>query len=393
MQYNKETVNFVKSLGFHPSTVDSFNYDLFDEDGFRLQVMDCVEAIICIQKRKGREYNDATTVAKSRVFWQSLMEVASFAENELQTNEALSTVLESFPDDTKTVDGRSWLPLHFAVSLEKPNPADVSAVSISNPERIKAGSDSRLINPCHLFSMSSSAYPNLMVLQQLQIHNPRMGQSITCDGNTPLHLAACHSNSVELIKELIQIHPPALRMLNNRGETPFCLVFENPSSFASNILKAFLQADPELIEIRKNNELPIHCCIRRGGNSNILNFLSILLEANHHLVNIPTSEGLLPIHLAASSTVEVFKMLYEYSPSSINVISPRGGSVAYIACVCQQMDILKYIHTINPELILSTGNNGYTPLSWAVTFKNSDCDFIKALYALGPTAISKVQFY
>jgi hypothetical protein len=44
------------------------------------------------------------------------MQVPSFTEKEFQTNEALSIVLESFPDEQKAVDGRSWLPLHFAVS-------------------------------------------------------------------------------------------------------------------------------------------------------------------------------------------------------------------------------------------------------------------------------------
>jgi len=34
--------------------------------------------------------------------------------------------------------------------------------------------------------------------------------TINNNGSTPLHLAARHSNSVALIKELIQIHPPAL---------------------------------------------------------------------------------------------------------------------------------------------------------------------------------------
>ena len=120
----------------------------------------------------------------------------------------------------------AWLPLHFAVTLQKPNPSDISAIFSSNPESIRTGSDSRLMNPCHLFSMSSSN-PNLMVLQQLKIHDYRMGQSITSYGSTSLHLAARHSNSVALIKELIRIHPPALRMLNAEGETPFCFVFEN----------------------------------------------------------------------------------------------------------------------------------------------------------------------
>jgi len=169
---------------------------------------------------------------------------------------------------------------------------------------------------------------------------------------------------------------------------------------APNILRAFLQIDPELIEIRnekQNNELSIHRCIRDGGeNPNMLEFLKILLLIRSHqdLVNIPSSEGLLPIHLAASRcTVEVFQMLYEYSPSSINVIIPGRGSVAHIAASKQKLDILKYIHTINPELILIADNDGFTLFSWTVARQDRDCDFIKAVYALGPTAISEVQFY
>jgi len=398
-QYDKSK-KLVTSLGFHPQT-DSFNYELFDVDRFRLHVMDCVGALISLQKefKKIREADDIGG-AKRRVFWQSLMQVSSFAENEFQhTNEALSTLLLSFPDEQKGVDGRSWLPLHFAVSLEKPNSDDISAIVSSNPESIKTGSDSRLINPCHLFTMSSSANPNLMVLQKLSIHDTYMGQSITSDGNTPLHLAACHSKSVAFIKELVQIHPPALHMSNNAGKTPFCLVFENTASMAPNILREFLQADPELIQVRNEeeneeyHERPIHSCIQNGENPNVLEFLSILLETNHDLANVPTSGGLLPIHLAAShSSVEVMQMLYEYSPSSINVIIPGWGSVAHIAAGSQKLDTLNYIHTINPELILFN-NDGFTPLSWAVVSGDSDCDFIKALYALGPTAISKVQFY
>jgi len=88
--------------------------------------MDYVGALISFQKKRNKltltllqEPDDA--IAKRRVF--SGNHVASVAENELQTNEALSTVLESFPDEQKAVDGRSWLPLHhFAVSLQQPNP-------------------------------------------------------------------------------------------------------------------------------------------------------------------------------------------------------------------------------------------------------------------------------
>ena len=116
---------------------------------------------------------------------------------------------------------------------------------------------------------------------------------------------------------------------------------------APSILRAFLKADPDLIELRiedRDDELPIHCCIRNGKNPNILEFLSILFEMNHDLANASIYRELLPIHLAALySAVEVVQMLYECSPSSINVIAPGYGSVANIAARNQKLGILKYI--------------------------------------------------
>ena len=47
-----KSIELVMSLGFHPQ-IDSFNYELFDMDRFRFHVMDCVGALICLQK----EYN------------------------------------------------------------------------------------------------------------------------------------------------------------------------------------------------------------------------------------------------------------------------------------------------------------------------------------------------
>ena len=97
---NINTIKLVTSLGFHPRN-DSFNCEIFDVGQFRLHVMN----------------------------WQSLTQTSLFAVNELQTNEPVSTVLQSFPDD---VDGRSRLP-PFCYIFFQP----------------KAGSDSRLINPSH----------------------------------------------------------------------------------------------------------------------------------------------------------------------------------------------------------------------------------------------------
>jgi len=387
-------LKFIKSLGFYPQSA-SFDHKLYDEDRLQMHVMDCVGALVFYQRMFDslNVLSDDALCAKRRLFWQTLMQVSSSLAENKRTNEALNTVLESFPDEKKATDGRSWLPLHFAVSLEQTNPADITTIFLSNTESIKEGTDARQINPCHLFAISENS--DLKLLQQLKIYNSRLGQSETSNGNTPLHLAALHSTSIALIKELIQIHPPALRMVNESGETPFDLVFENTTSMAPNILRAFLQIDPALIRRpngAKNDQVSIHCCVQSSDNPNVLELLSILLEADNDLVNVPTSRELLPIHLAARhSTVEVMKALYERSKTSINVIVPDWGSVAHQASRGLQLENLEYIHSIDPELLLLANNFNATPLHTALMEEEADCDFIKAVYALAPTAITSVD--
>jgi len=55
---------------------------------------------------------------------------------------------------------------------------------------------------------------------------------------------------------------------------------------------------------------------------------------------------------------------------------------------------VKYIHSINPELMLLMDKEFDTPLGNTISdFYFPKCDFFKAVYALEPKAISKVQFY
>lgn len=96
-----KSIKLVMKLGFHP-TADSFDYELFDVDRLRLHIMDCVGALICLQKKFNKLPADDVADAKRREFWQTLIQMSSLAENESHpTNEALSTGLESIPDEQK----------------------------------------------------------------------------------------------------------------------------------------------------------------------------------------------------------------------------------------------------------------------------------------------------
>jgi len=59
--------NLVIPLGFHPKN-ESFNYQLLDVDSLRLHVMNCVGALICLEK-KCNIIQAPDGGAKRRVFW------------------------------------------------------------------------------------------------------------------------------------------------------------------------------------------------------------------------------------------------------------------------------------------------------------------------------------
>ena len=100
-----------------------------------------------------------------------------------------------------------WLPLSFAVSSPSTDLMEILTIFPAQPQAIQA--QQQRCNPCLLAAMMTN--PRLEVLRRLKVYYPRFGSSVDCCGNTPLHLAARFTDNVAVIRELVQLHPPALK--------------------------------------------------------------------------------------------------------------------------------------------------------------------------------------
>ena len=135
-----------------------------------MHILDCIGSLSCIRedqkmRRSIKDEGHELISSKYRVFWQAIREIAdreitlegtavtektSSIPNSFD-NTPLNFVLNCFPDKVKRSDGRTWLPLHFAVSLPTVDVVDVQALFAANPAAIKAHtSKDKKLNPCHL---------------------------------------------------------------------------------------------------------------------------------------------------------------------------------------------------------------------------------------------------
>jgi hypothetical protein len=95
--------------------------------------------------------------------------------------------------------------------------------------------------------------------------------------------------------------------------------------------------------------------------------VAMVLAAYREAVNIPNDDGYLPIYYAAKfASAEVMKMIAEENMRNVSVIVPSLGSVAHMAASRSRLKILRYIHSVMPELLLSVDGLDQTTLHYLI---------------------------
>ena len=130
----------------------------------------------------------------------------------------------------------------------------------------------------------------------------------------------------------------------------------NESTNAPQILQALISADPHTVRLAHNQALPLHRFLynAEGIDPTIATVsISMLLEAYPDSVNIPDSDGRLPIHIAAEDCdVSILKTITAANPDNLSQIDPRygSGSVAHSAVSRRNLENIHCIHSVMPEL-------------------------------------------
>eukprot|EP01035_Chromulina_nebulosa_P015547 gene15547-20606_t len=153
---------------------------------------------------------------------------------------------------------------------------------------------------------------------------------------------------------------------------------QTKSSEALQILQALLDAAPQTAWTKNRlTDLPLHSFLRRcvHKNSSLVapEMVSILLAAYPDAVDIRGCERCLPIHIAAASaSVQVLQMIAEENMANLSALTGDGNgySVAHLAVRNVNLENLRYIHSVKPELLLVRDQSGEVAMSQLVAFQS-----------------------
>jgi hypothetical protein len=185
------------------------------------------------------------------------------------------------------------------------------------------------------------------------------------------------------------------------GCIPLLLLFLdfNDSSLAQQILGELINAFPDIAQIIQRVNVfnvdsimvshswrplffLLHYCNQCGNSSSgVLEMVTILLSAFPDALIIPDENGCLPIHIAAArSPVHVLQLIAEKSLDKISALTKNGLSVVHMAVRGLKLENLRYIFSIQPNLILVEDSKGGLAISHLIAgihddIYNSENDF------------------
>ena len=424
---------------------DDFDITLLDVRKMKTHILDCVAALGIVQQELVYQEQELVlqegdqslteeaqaVLLSNKVFKASLSIMATAMlhdsiEVPKQSN-SIVRLLAAFPDDSKMIDGRSWLPLHWAVVAdEKISEADVNMIYISDPmalQRYHSGClDIYGYTPAHLLCMQEVTQRNMSLIRHLSICNSgafTMSASFWMRINplsysySALHAACGLGQPTEdLLKHLLQLDISQMKKKCPKKDlTPLSHLFEN-SNCSDRLVSCLLEVDSSAEVIGS----VIHGCLKSTDCSRMLERVEILLKANPEAAKyhdasmnllklavyegkLPSQlcidiiqriltihkdavrevdeDGWLPVHYAAEfSTVEVMEFLLGLYPESASVVTSDNSSLLHLAVIDTQNttsvmeEKVRFLCSRYPAMIHQGDGGGTLPLHGAICTQN-----------------------
>lgn len=351
------------------------------------------------------------------------------------SNIGTALLLQAFPDETKLVDGRSWLPLHWLVAIGNQctlTSREIRDIISSDPLAVMRGYN--LYNnatPAHLCcSIGDSTYALLMLRQLAELSQNRIAFTPNNDNDLPIHWAAANSRNVEMIEYLLDINPESTKVLGLDSMSPlYCAVDNSIRSF--DVIKLLVDRDPQSCEmgdvtgntvlhflaisaeskadldmisyivgkcpsvlVFQNQDLltPIHLLCKNSNicdtnTKELVTLLKALLKHHPEYASYASITGKLSAHFAAEfSCIEVLEVLLNAYPSATAVVAKgKNGTLLHCAIKGDRFDNFDYLYERYPKAIATPDEEGYLPLHYAAM--NGSFDLFQEIYNLYPDAV------
>jgi hypothetical protein len=369
--------------------------ETLDEDKMRCHILDCLAALHRVQREKrtrrissgDKEYESA----KRRVFSSAVTIVMEFEESVIADQHDLRSLLPCFPDKEKMTDGRSWLPLHLAIVLgDKVREEDVYTLHANDPLAMQRYSHPKLEEafvgrflPCHLLCMQT--HPNMSLVRNLSMRDMKAFTMLVCcgeyytDGLNTLQLAAQYSESVELLKNLLQIDQSMAKVvdhdcdgsINKRSFTSLGFLCGRPHSIIfKKMIECLLEANSSIEVMRDSLVSYFRFYDGRSKHPDIkvmLIFIESLLDANSAFATYIDSSGNNILHwvchyLEGELGVAVLSLLFKRFNDEVGgwsmVKNNSGHLPIHLAAEYSTLNVVELLLELNPELFYEKTRDG-----------------------------------
>ena len=410
-----------------------------DLNRVRCHILGCIAALRCF------EHYSAPPHGLEKSFYLVLSDVASALSDLRDVPDVLSTsfLLETFlPIDSESGDTdkiiqsqdqyrkeqEDWKPVHWRlISSSFTNDQQLAAIDYA-----RGKSDLSTTRCKALLLHYAAASPNASIDVAEAVASPSAARCKDANGRVPLHWAAMHSRSLEMLDFLLAEWPGATRAQDKDGYTPLHhlitrrkfpervamivrLVDADPGSCglvttekaltalslfcdklgestADDCKKLFTKlyaAHPAAVSQRnRHGNTPLHTlCYRMVAMESQLAVAQSLLTVYKEGASIKNINDWLPAHYAACflRSTHMLELLLDAYPEALSREGNSVNNILSIATLSYNSEVQKYILERSPELVCVADSNGKLPLHKAI----NHCDHIwfERLYTAYPDAI------
>jgi hypothetical protein len=359
-----------------------------DEDKMRFHIMNCLTALLLLQiekdKAKDAMFRNVNTgelngrhyrceLVKRKVFAEAISTIIN-----AECNIDLNPILSPFPDDGILIHNRSWLPMHFAMSLSGGNKIiieeDIHTLHAADPLAMHLFSEidknGRLAGctPIHLLCMQKR--PDILLVREFCLKDPKAFVLCNDSGKSAIHLVAQYSESLEVLQNVLQIDHTLTRKM---VDSPFGGTKTSPLGLLCGRYEfpSFHEMFTCLIEVDRTVSVVLD-----GVFQSLLQWKD---SSNQNI--LPGSRG--------ERTVILLGKLLD---ANVDVINHIDSFIFHMACTCLRGElgiaVISLFLSKNSGGLKSTFMDGYLPIHRAVV--HSSADVFKFLVKVYPESVSMV---
>lgn len=363
----------------------SITLPLHDINGLMRHILDSLATL------KGRLAEEAESTPEDiNVFTNSckmlLDDISKFdpIDNESAIN---FLVDDAFPDDAKRMDGRGWLPVHWAAAIHSTETEVMKKMISERPVHLLKGhlhciaptgdgdiplNDTfRGLLPLHL--IVSLRHPNINNIQQLIDKEPSTVSLADHRGWLPIHWCAYNNRHPEVMQYLLKLYPDGAYEVNKKGKLPFQLAAVNTFTLMLDLL---LSENPECIDaIDYNGNTPLHDAAKAFNYEGVKKLLLLQPQLNKK----KNFREELPLHRAFSfipkessrlhhRQFETIKAILSVNPEAAAIPDRDNALPLHLAIFHHSnIEVVEYVYNIYPSATLIQDNQGKLPVHYATT--------------------------